>query len=181
MPRLFVAIYPDPVVRDALAALATPLRGFRWTPPEQLHLTLRFLGELDDDATARAEAALATVHVESFLLEPADVGIFPPRGPAGVVWIGFGTAHPRLFQLRQRVDDALLAAGVPLELRPFEAHLTVARVREASGGTVAEFVKRHRDFAAPPWRVPSFSLMESRLTPVGAEHTARRVYPLGKV
>lgn len=179
MPRLFVGIYPDSVVRDALASLATSLRGFRWTPPEQLHLTLRFLGELDDATAGRAEAALATVSVGAFLLEPAGVGVFPPRGPAGVVWVGFGTAHPHLFQLRQRVDDALLAAGVPLELRPFQAHLTVARVREASAGTIAEFVKRHRDFTAPPWRATSFALMESRLNSAGAEHAVRRMYPLG--
>lgn len=174
--RLFVAVYPSPAARDALAALAEPLRDFRWTPPEQLHLTLRFIGEVSAAHAEAAEAALERVHVAPFVLEPSGTGVFPPRGQPGVVWVGLGTAHPHLHQLRQRVDDALLAAGVPLELPPFHPHLTVARVRHASPGSVAEFVKRHRGFVGPAWQVTEFALVESELHPAGPRHRVRRSY-----
>lgn len=176
--RLFVALYPRLALRDTLAALATPLRGFRWTPPEQLHLTLRFIGEVESETAGRATAALERVKVAAFPLRPAGVETLPPRGQPRVVCVGFGSAHPHLFQLRQQIDDTLLSAGLRLELPPFHPHITVARCGEAGRGTVAEYVKRHRDFTTDSWMTEGFRLMESHLGPAGSLHTLRREYPL---
>jgi 2'-5' RNA ligase len=176
--RLFVALYPSASARDALAALAEPLRDFRWAPPEQIHLTLRFIGEITDADAKHAEDALTRVHVAPFVLEPSALGVFPPRGQPTVVWAGVGSGHPHLHALRQRVDDALLAAGVPLDLPPFHPHLTLARVRTAAPGSVAEFVKRHRDFVGPAWQVTEFALVESELRAAGPVHRLRHRYEL---
>ena len=177
--RLFVALLPTDATRSALAKLEDKRPGFRWVPPEQAHLTMRFLGELADPDVAKAESALATVRVEPFWVEVGQVGRFPPRGRAGVVWAGLSQHHPRLHQLRQQIDDGLLAAGVPIELSPFVPHLTVARVRDAAPQTVEHWLKRHREFAGPAWRVDSFALMESILGPDGATHQVRQSYRLG--
>lgn len=176
--RLFVALYPSASARDALAALAEPRRDFRWTPPEQIHLTLRFIGDVSAQEAERAEAALTRVRVAPFILEPSAVGVFPPRGQPTVVWAGLGSGHPHLHQLRQQVDDALLAAGVPLELPPFHPHLTLARASHAARGSIAEFVKRHRAFAGPAWRVREFMLVASELRSAGSVHRPQRIYPL---
>jgi 2'-5' RNA ligase len=176
---LFIAIDLPAAHRAALAALGVPTRGLAWTPLEQLHLTLRFLGDVDEARVADLTTALARVRVEPFVLPLEGLGAFPPRGPAQVLWAGVGHGHPRLFQLRQQIDDSVLALGLPVDLRIFHPHVTLARVkREASPATVAQFLKQHREFGAAPFRAEAFNLYASELRPAGAVHTLREGFPL---
>lgn len=175
--RLFVAILPADPVRAALAGLMDGVGQARWTPPANLHLTLRFIGPVPPGAEERIEAALGGVRVQPFLLAADGTGRFPPRGQAGVLWAGVD-GHPHLQQLRQQVDDRLLAAGIAFELRPFVPHFTLARVADASAGAVAQWLKRHRDFAGPAWRVDAFHLMASLAGAGGTEYRVRRTFPL---
>ncbi len=176
--RLFVSLaLPEPC-QDALAALMDPIEGVRWTRPSQLHLTLRFLGDTLDEQAERMIAALAQVRVEPFLLPLDGVGVFPPRGPKKILWVGLGQAHTRLFQLRQKVDDALLSAGWQGELRSFEPHITVGRVLTARPGSLDTWLKAHRSFAGPPFRVTAFHLTASDLHPGGPVHRVHAAFPL---
>ena len=96
-----------------------------------------------------------------------------------MLWVGVGQGHPRLHQLRQRIDDALLGAGLALDVRSFQPHATLARVRAgAAPGAVHQFLRRHRDFEAAPFRAEAFRLYASELKPAGAVHTVRREYAL---
>ena len=177
--RLFIAIDLPSAQRATLVALGGPTRGLAWTPPEQLHLTLRFLGDIEEARIADLTTALDRVRVEPFVLPLEGLGAFPPRGAAQVLWVGVGHGHPRLFQLRQQIDDALLALGLPVDLRVFHPHVTLARVkREASPATVTQFLKQHREFAAAPFRAEAFNLYASELHPAGAMHTLRQSFPL---
>lgn len=178
--RLFVAIDPPEPVRHALHALVRPLRGVHWTPPHQYHLTLRFIGDVEVAQLEGIEHALVAVRVESFLLPLEGVGSFPPKRPPTVLWAGVGRGHPRLFQLRQRVDDALLASGLTeLEVRTFHPHVTLARCgREVSANAVAQFLHDHRDYEGPLFRAEAFSLYQSELRPGGAVHTELLRVPL---
>jgi 2'-5' RNA ligase len=178
--RLFTALLPPPVVRDELGALAGPLEGVRWTPPDNLHLTLRFLGDCDPDRQERFAEALTRVRVEPFILPVAGLGLFPSRGPAKVLWAGTGRAHTRLFQLRKQVDEALLSAEPGLDVHSFHPHFTLGRL-----GTVydpkalAVYLARHAGFETPPFRVGEFHLMASDLQPGRAPaYRSIRVYPL---
>jgi len=175
--RLFVALEPSGPVRAALADLSSELPPAHWTPPEQIHLTLRFIGEVAEERAEAIESALEQVRVRSFLLEPEGVGGFPPRGHPQVLWAGV-KSHPFLHQLRQQVDDFLLTVQPELELKPFVPHLTLARCREAPPVAVAHWLKRHRHFIAPVWPVGAFHLMSSELGPTGAAHQVRKKYPL---
>ena len=177
--RLFLALTLPDAVRTTLAAEAQPLPFVTWTPPAQLHLTLRFLGDIDESLLDSLCARLRTVRVAPFLLPVEGVGTFPPNRPPRTLWIGIGSGHPRLFQLRQRVDDALLAAGLStLDLRTFHPHITLARATEAAAKSVAHWLHTHRAFAAPPFRVDSFALFTSTLHPEGAVHTLHERFPL---
>lgn len=176
--RLFVALLPSEPARAALAAMAESLARARWTPPEQLHLTLRFIGEVAEDETRRVREALSKVSVSPFPLGVEGAGRFPPRGQPGVVWAGVGTAHPFLLRLRQQVDDRLLASGVPFELTPFVPHFTIGRTRESSPAAVDQWLKRHRDFAGPVWRVDAFHLMQSVAASGGVTHRCVESFPL---
>lgn len=180
MPRLFVALTPPDTVRAELGALAEPMDGVAWVPPENIHLTLRFIGEATDERQAEIEAMLARVRVEPFILPVKDVGTFPPRGRPKILWAGLGNAHTRLFQLRQRVDDALLAVALELDIRHFHPHFTIARLKEnLDEKALARFLRRHATFEAPPFRVNEFQLYASELAATGSTYTVVRRFPLG--
>jgi 2'-5' RNA ligase len=176
--RLFIALTLPAPVRDAVAALAEPLPGIAWTRPEQLHVTLRFLGDVSAAQQAPMIERLATVRVAAFILPVEGVGAFPPKSAPRVLWAGVGRGHPRLFQLRQRLDDALLASGLPLDVRTFHPHATLARCMEDAAPTAQQWLRAHREFAAPPFRVESFDLYASELRPGGAVHTLKQRFAL---
>ena len=176
--RIFVALLPSEPARAALAGLQEALARARWTPPDQLHLTLRFVGEVSGGQLALVRDALAQVRVKRFPLGTEGVGRFPPRGQPGVVWAGVGKGHPFLHELRRQVDDRLLATGVPFDLTPFVPHFTLARTRESHPATVEQWLKRHRDFVGPVWLVDAFALVESIPAPGGVEHALIETFSL---
>ena len=180
MVRLFAALALPETVRTELAALAAPLAGVRWVPPANLHLTLRFIGNATAEQQEAFEKTLERVQVEPFILPVIGVGIFPPRGPARVLWAGLHNAHPRLFQLRQRVDEALLAVDPALDVRSFHPHITVARLDKDHGpGQLATLLQRNAAFEAPPFRVSDFHLMASEPRPGNAPiYRLVRTFPL---
>lgn len=178
--RLFVALVPPAPVPAGLAALAAPLAGVRWTPVENLHLTLRFIGEAAPEKSDAYAAALARVRVEPFVLPTGRVGLFPSRGPAKVLWAGVGHGHTRLYQLRKQVDEALLSVDSGLAMPGFHPHFTIGRLDENHAPkAVAYFLAQHEAFEGPPFRVTEFLLMGSELRP-GSPPAYRvvRAFPL---
>jgi RNA 2',3'-cyclic 3'-phosphodiesterase len=164
--RLFVALIPPVTVQTELAEMAVPLAGLRWVPTENIHLTLRFIGEMDDVRTDRFIESLTRVRVEPFVLPVAKTGLFPTRGPAKVLWVGVGSGHTRLYQLRKQVDEALLAVDPGLAMPGFHPHFTVARLDGThEPKALAHFLSQHEAFEAPPFRVKEFHLMASDLRP----------------
>jgi 2'-5' RNA ligase len=176
--RLFVSVALPDAVRADLAGLAAPVRGITWTRPEQLHLTLRFIGEVPGDRIGRVEGLLAAVRVEPFIIPVEGVGSFPPKGPPRVIWAGVGAGHPHLFQLRQRLDDAVLAAGINLDVRFFRPHITLARCADGAGEAASRWLRLNREFSTAAFRVTAFDLCSSRLSPTGAEHALRRRFEM---
>jgi len=178
LQRLFVSLaLPDPC-RAVVVKLYDRFDGVAWTSPAQLHLTMRFLGEVEAELAARIEMSLAKVRVNPFLLPLEGVIRFPPRGPAKVLAVGIGRGNTLLFQLRQKIDDALLAAGWRGEMRHFNPHITVARVHDTPQDAVDRWLYDHEEFVGPLFRVESFQLMHSTLQPGGAIHNLRRDFPL---
>jgi 2'-5' RNA ligase len=177
--RLFIALtLPEPV-RQVLAATAEPIPGVAWTRLEQIHVTLRFLGDVATEDETQLIDRLAAVRVEPFVLPVEGVGAFPPHAPPRVIWAGVGRGHPRLFQLRQRLDDTVVGLGLPVEVRTFHPHATLARCAERSAAGVAGWLRRHAGLVAPPFRVEAFDLYASELRPEGAVHTLVQRFPLG--
>jgi 2'-5' RNA ligase len=176
--RLFIALSPPAPVLAAVATLRTPLRHVRWTPVEQLHVTLRFLGDITPDVKDALVDRLATVRVEPFILPLEGVGAFPQKGAPRVLWVGVGSGHPRLHQLRKLINDTLLAASIELELRTFHPHVTVGRCTEQATAAVNAWVRTHREFAGPLFLVDSFDLYASELRPGGVEHRLLMRFPL---
>ena len=176
--RLFIALTPPPAVRALVSELAEPLPGVDWIAPENFHITLRFLGDVPEEAREAMTARLASIRVEPFILPVEGLGTFPPDAPPRVIWTGVGRGHPRLYQLRQRLDDSLLAAGLNLDVRTFHPHITVARCSQTPLPAIRRWLREKGEFAAAPFRVDSFELYSSRLGPAGPVYTVLRRFGL---
>lgn len=175
--RLFVAIdLPDSTER-VLVDLDPKIRGARWVDAEQMHLTLGFFGDVPEDVDLTLREKLSAIQFGAFFLPIAGVGTFPPKGPPKIIWIGVGAAHPHLFQIHKRVQDAALAAGLEPELRPWHPHITLARCRDVSAQAVRKFLKSNVDLDAGMIRIESFHLYSSKLTPAGSIHTRELSVP----
>lgn len=121
---------------------------------------------------------LAGVRVESFVLPVEGVGAFPQKGTPRVLWVGVGSGHPRLHQLRKQIDDTLLNTGIEVELRTFHPHITMGRCDEHAASAVNGWVRTNREFAGPIFLVESFDLYASELCPGGAEYRLIKRFPL---
>jgi 2'-5' RNA ligase len=169
--RLFVAIDLPDSTHQLLAGLDPHIRGVRWTDPAQMHLTLGFFDDVPDEVDSALREKLSVIKFGAFFLPVTGIGTFSGRGAPKIIWIGVGKAHPHLFQIHKRVQEAALAAGLELELRPWHPHITIARCHDVSVQSLRKFLQSNRDFDAGMIRVEAFHLYSSKLTPAGPLHT----------
>jgi 2'-5' RNA ligase len=177
MTRLFIALETPSEVTARLLLTVPSGGGIRPVPAEQVHLTLRFLGECDDALCARVAQALTGVQAPAFAMAVEGAGRF--RGGQGcVLWAGIA-ANPALDALYANIGQALDGAGIAPERRRFHPHLTVARCRPSvPEGAVRDWLAAQRELSTPPWQVDRFILFESRLGPRGAQHLVSQAVPL---
>jgi 2'-5' RNA ligase len=175
--RLFTAVDPSDQVHQRLVTLLDRLRPtarLRWTKPENLHLTLKFIGEYPDSDLARLEEALRGVEWQSFPVRMQGLGFFPHARAPRVFWVGV-EAGTELGALAGRIDQALVELGVPAERRPYSPHLTLARIDGQ-----APLSRLHRtiqdldsvEFGA--FQPDCFSLYKSQPGPGGSVYTRIR-------
>lgn len=169
MPRLFIALDVPAAVRDALIALRTEaLDGARWTKPEQLHCTLRFLGDTPEEQVPTIEAALARIDAPpSLSLEISGLTAFPSRRRPRVL-VARVTPTNDLMDLQRQIEDAVQELGFEPEDRPFRPHVTVARLKRADARAVHRWLRAHSVEAA--FEADAFHLYASVLKPSGAVH-----------
>lgn len=180
MPRLFVAIDFPEAVNRRLAALCSGLARARWLPPEQFHLTLRFIGEVDGGTFADVADGLSEVACPPFSLRLGGVGHFPPRGRPRVLWVGIG-ADPALTRLHGQIESRLRLLGIAPEGRKFAPHVTLARLKSTPVIRVRDYLVCHDGFATETIPITSFQLYSSTLGAKAAIHRVEARYPLGVV
>ncbi|KPF78576.1 2'-5' RNA ligase [alpha proteobacterium AAP81b] len=166
MMRLFVALELPPAVRDDLLGAMGGVAGARWQTDEQLHLTLRFLGEVDRHMARDIDAALAGVNMAPLTLALGQVGTFDRRGRIDTLWVGV-TPQAEVAALARRVDAALTRVGIPAETRAFVGHVTVARFGR-DVGSLDGFPAR--PLSTTPFTVAGFALWESQVTHHGSAY-----------
>jgi len=174
--RLFLAIDLPAELREELAGLQARLRagcaGWRWVRPQGIHLTLRFLGEVEParDAACRAAWREAVAPLPPFRAELGGIGSFPPRGRPRVLWVGVVEPGPGglLQELARRLERAARDCGFEPERRPFSPHLTLARAARGGGPAPPPAVER----ASGRIAVERVQLFLSELHPAGARYTA---------
>lgn len=189
--RLFVAVTLPPEARDALAEVigrlrAANLRGVRTVAPEGVHITLKFLGNVDATRVSElSEALTGAAHgAMPFRLALRGLGAFPDDRAPRVLWAGADGDTDALGALARRVDDACARLGFSRERRAFSPHLTIARLRESANGADR---RRAADALAAiglddsgGFEVSAFHLIKSTLTPSGARYETLHSVPIGQ-
>jgi 2'-5' RNA ligase len=176
MHRLFVAIRPPEPIRDLLIDAMDDGPDFRWQSEEQLHLTLRFVGEVDRPLAEDLAGALSGIRTDGFAVRVAGVGRFAQRS-SGALWAGVEPRAP-LAALAAKVERACQSVGLEPEPRAFHPHITLARWRGRRTREVQDFLERHRGLSSEPFAVGSFILFESRLSRHGAHYEEVARYAL---
>ena len=176
--RLFVAVELGQALSERAAALSrelqrraadlAPRAKITWIPAERLHLTIRFIGEVDDHRAAAIHDSLAPpLPIAPFEMTLAGAGAFPRRGAPRVLWAGVADGKDRLLALEGEVSARLAPLGLAEEARPYSPHLTLARVREAGGLRTVRLLEGLTAHPVGATRVDAITLFQSRLSPKG--------------
>ena len=176
MPRLFTGLEIPAALRQALSLLRGGLPGARWIDSENYHITLRFIGDVDDDIVQEIAWLLGKVRRKNFELRLDGVQSFGGRKPRAVV----ATAAPArpLMELQAEHERLMQRVGFEPEGRKYTPHVTLARLRDSSSFEVAEYLSARAMFRSPPFAVSRFVLFSSRASVGGGPYVIEAAYPL---
>jgi len=177
MHRLFVAIDLPPEIAAQLQGLCYGVPGARWVQPEQMHLTLRFIGEVDGGIFRDIKEGLGVIQSSPFFLQVKGLGFFPPRKTPRVLWAGVAPEE-EVSGLRNRIENVLVGMGLEPEGRKYSPHITLARLHDTPIPRLGRFLAGNSLFATEPFPVSEFHLYSSQLTAKGAFHVIEASYPL---
>jgi RNA 2',3'-cyclic 3'-phosphodiesterase len=173
VPRLFVAIDLPEAIRATLSALRTDALAARWVEAEKLHLTLRFVGEVDQSIAEEIDRALRRVEALRFSLRLQGLSHFHKR----TLWVGVENC-PRLISLQAKIENAIQRAGLLADPSRYVPHVKVARLKWRGGRELRAFLDALAHFSTESFEVGEFSLIESRRSQQGATYHHRAAYAL---
>jgi 2'-5' RNA ligase len=176
--RLFVGLDLPWTLRTQLCDLAVGLAGARWVPPENYHITLRFIGETPRHTAEEIDLSLAGLRSRGFTLELSGVGTMEKAGRVTALWAGVAR-NQALDHLRGKIETALQRCGLPAERRRFAPHVTLARLDDrVAEPRLASWVQSHNLFRSAPVGIDRFTLFSSQLGKEQAVYTAEMDYDL---
>ncbi|HEX3953892.1 MAG TPA: RNA 2',3'-cyclic phosphodiesterase [Stellaceae bacterium] len=176
MLRLFVGIEFPPELKLQLEQLCVGVPGAKWVDAGNFHLTLRFIGEVDEAVAADVHGALERLEARRFTLQLVGTGIFGGNRP-NALWVGV-ERHPYLVALRDKIEHVLVGAGLEPETRKFAPHVTLARLRDPQFDKLGHYLAAHAQYRAAPLPVEHFSLIASYPTKAGSVYEDQADYPL---
>lgn len=169
MVRLFVGLALPEAQRQRLSLISHGVKGARWLAPENLHITLRFIGEVTEPEAESLAQALHTVRAEPFTVTIAELGTF--GNPPHSIWAGVqDEPSGALAALHANVESTLVREGLEPEHRKYTPHVTLARCRKAAISRIAMFLEGSGQVALEPFNVTGFTLFQSHLLPEGAQY-----------
>jgi len=176
MPRLFTAVEIPADVLQPLSMLRGGLPGARWIDPENYHLTLRFIGDVDDMVAQEVASLLGRVKRGSFELYFEGLTSFGGRRPRAVV--AMVAPEPQLLEVQAEQERLMQRIGLEPEGRKYTPHVTLARLRDSSSRDVAHYLAARGLFRTPPFKVSRFVLFSSRNSVGGGPYVVEASYPL---
>ena len=179
MIRLFIAIEMPVAIKAEIAGLGRSIPQARPVPDEQLHLTLKFIGEVEGSRLLDIQDALTEISRPQFTIGLYGVGTFPPRGIPRILWVGVHPVEP-LLALRQTIESKLAEIAIPREKQKYSPHLTLARLNNSPLRHLQQFLAGNAMLRTPEFTVTAFNLYKSQLTRNGAIHSIIETYGLQK-
>ncbi len=177
MIRLFIAIDIPEAIKLEVGAMGRSLPHARAVPVDQLHLTLKFIGEVESSRLLDIQDALYEIRLAKFPLALKGVGVFAPRGTPRIIWAGVEPMQPTV-TLRNAIEKTLAAIDIPRDKKKFTPHLTLARMNNCPGNRLHQFLAGNAFFQSSECIIENFHLYKSQLTPKGALHTLKSSYQL---
>ncbi|MBD3385229.1 RNA 2',3'-cyclic phosphodiesterase [candidate division KSB1 bacterium] len=180
--RTFICIELPEKIRDDIAALqhaVKPMgRGVRWVQPRSIHLTFKFLGDVEQDQLNKVEKAVkeACNQISSFALQVNEAGAFPNFKSPRIYWTGFRSVPDMMLRLQSEIENELCKIGFAKEKRKFTPHLTIGRVKYGDGVKEVSHYLQNNSFESGSFDVESVTIMKSELSSAGAKYT-----PLAKI
>ena len=178
MLRLFVGLEIAAPIKAELEKISSGLPEARWLAPENLHMTLHFIGDVDEGVAEDVDAALQGVEAPTFDLTVKGVGCFESRKRVRAVWADVAM-EPELRHLHAKVSQAIIHAGLEPEHHKFKPHVTLARLKRVPATAVVKYLETHADLSLPPFSVKHFTLFRSHLGHRGASYEVLARYQLG--
>ena len=175
--RLFIAVPMPEDARQRLGLLTSGVPAARWVKPENMHLTLRFLGEVSDADAAHLDDALSRIHEPAFEMSLDGLGTFGSSRRLRALWVGV-QAGTGLYHLQEKIERAVQMQGFPPEARKFSAHVTIARFKTKPGNKLGTFLEAHGGFSVPSFMVDHFTLYRSYTGNEAPHYETLRRYPL---
>lgn len=176
--RTFIALELPREVKSLLQEVQQELIRLkiraRWVRPENIHLTLKFLGDINPDDVDRISDALigAVADISTLALSIRGIGVFPGIKRPRVIWVGLGGDVQELFALQSGIEAGLDAVGFPKEKRAFKAHLTLGRIKQAvKPDVIRQMMRQHASISAEEFTCDQVTLFKSDLKPSGAVYT----------
>lgn len=176
MIRLFAAIGIPEQIRQRLMLLQGGIPGARWSAPENLHITLRFIGEVDDVTASDIDGMLETLHMPAFDLSLKGVGLFGGKDPHSL-WIGVAPCEA-LTRLAAKIESLLQRMGLEPDARKYMPHVTIARLKDVPQPRLNGFIADHAVFDSAAFSVRDFGLYSSHPTAHGSQYLRERSYAL---
>lgn len=177
MIRLFTAVELPAEVRQRMAVLCAGVPGARWVAPENLHLSLRFIGEVDGGTFQDIAAELAGIEAPAFEMELDGIGYFGSGKVPRSIHVNVAR-NAAVGHLRNKIESKLVRMGLPREERKFVPHVTLARLKGTAPERIGAFISHNNLFRAGPVGVDHFTLFSSFLSHNGPIYRAERIYPL---
>ena len=177
MLRLFIGVPIPILLRQRMVVMQGGIEGAKWVERDNFHITLTFIGEVDEATAEDIDEALSGVRTEKFRLRLRGTGNFAQGKYPKVLWIGV-EHNEVLTRLKEKIDRALAKYAIPFEKRKYVPHVTMARMNHVDEVKVAEFMQEHNLFSTEEFDVDEFILFQSHQTKSGSVYEALRVYPL---
>jgi 2'-5' RNA ligase len=176
MPRLFTGLELPTEIAQSMSSLRGGLPGARWVDPENYHVTLRFIGDVDDAIAREVASMLGRVRRRSFVLRVEDLKSFGGRKPRAIVaTLG---AEPALMELQAEHERLMQRVGLEPEGRKYIPHVTLARLRDSSSRRVAEYLSLRAPWRSQTFKASRFVLFSSRSSIGGGPYVVEAAYPL---
>ena len=176
MPRLFTGLELPGELRQRFARLKSPLPGAKWVEPDNLHVTLRFAGDVDNLVASEFADALSQIEIDAFEMRISGLGAFGGNDPH-VLYAGIEPS-PALEALARANERAARSAGLAPETRTFKPHVTLARLKHSNAEAIARFLGRNAAFRCEPIMVERFVLLSSRPNTGGGPYVVEEAYSL---